>query len=108
MKKIIISILSLIFLVLIAGCSRSTEPQIRITNKQAGKVDVKIQASGKIEFNISDVEPGQTTDYQAISEGNVSATAIVQNQSISFLAAKSTRYTIVISTDAPPSLRIDK
>lgn len=108
MKKIIVSILGVVFFLLIAGCSRSTEPQIRISNKQSDKVNVKIQASGNIEFNFNNVEPGQTTEYQAASEGNVTATAIIQNQSISFIAAKSTRYTIVISVNEPPSLRIDK
>lgn len=108
MKKIFIGILSLVFFVFINGCSNSTDPQFRIRNEQLNKVNMNIQTSGNNRFNINDIEPGQTTAYQAVSEGNITATAIIQNESVSFLAAKNTRYTIVISTGKPPSVHVDK
>lgn len=108
MKKILIGILGILFFVLINGCSRNTDPQFRITNKQAEKVNVKIQTATGSKLTINDIKPGQTTSYQTAAIGNITATAVIQNESISFLAAKNTNYTIVISTGNPPSLRIDQ
>jgi len=109
MKKIVIGMLSIIFFVLINGCSRNAEePQFRISNKQSEKVSVKIQTPGSSNFIINEVEPGQTTEYQAASLGNITATSVTQNESISFLAAKNTNYTIIISTGKPPSLHVDQ
>ena len=106
MKKIIISILSLIFLVFNNGCSRNTDPQIRISNEQLNKVNMNISGSNKISIN--DIVPGQITEYQTASEGNITAVNVIQNESVSFLAAKNTRYTIVISIGKPPSVKIDQ
>ncbi|MCX6150331.1 MAG: hypothetical protein NTX22_07420 [Ignavibacteriales bacterium] len=69
---------------------------------------MNIQTSGSNKFSIDDIEPGQTTEYQTAPEGNITATAVFQNESVSFLAAKNTHYTIVISTGKPPLLRIDQ
>lgn len=108
MKKIFIGILSLVFFLIINGCSRNTDPQFRIRNEQLNKVNMNIQTSGGNKININGVEPGQTTAYQTASEGNITATAIIQNESVSFLAAKNTHYTIVISTGRPPSVNVDQ
>ena len=109
MKKIVIGMLSLVFFVLLNGCSRNTEdPQFRISNKQSNKVMVKIQTSGSEKSSINKVEPGQTTEYQTVTVGNITATSVTQNESISFLAVKNTHYTIVISTGKPPSLHVDQ
>ena len=108
MKKIIISILSLIFFVFSNGCSHNTDPQIRIRNEQLNKVNVKIQISGSNKLSINDIVPGQITEYQTASEGNISAVNVIQNESVSFLAAKNTHYTIVISIGKPPSVQVDQ
>ncbi|MHB1688958.1 MAG: hypothetical protein ACYCVH_16515 [Ignavibacteriaceae bacterium] len=108
MKKIFIGILSLVFFLIINGCSRSPDPQFRIRNEQLNKVNVNIQTSGSNKFSINDVEPGQTTAYQTATEGNITATAVAQNESVSFLAAKNTHYTIVISAGKPPSVNVDQ
>lgn len=108
MKKILYGILGLLFIVLINGCSKNVEPQLRISNKQSGKVSVKIQTSGSDKFIMNEVEPGKTTEYKTVNEGNITATAVVQNESISFLAAKSTNYTIIVSADQPLSMHVDK
>ena len=108
MKKIFIGILSLVFFVFINGCSSNTDPQFRIKNEQVSKVNVKIQTSGNNKFSIKDVEPGQTTEYQKVSEGNITATAVIQNESVSFLAEKNTQYTIVISIGKAPSVHVDQ
>jgi hypothetical protein len=107
MRNIFIGILSLVFCVFINGCSPNKDPQFRIRNEQSNKVNVNIQTSGSTKFSINDVEPGHTTTYQTVSEGNITATAVIQNESVSFLAAKNTLYTIVISTGKPPSLHVD-
>lgn len=108
MKKIFIGILSLIFFVFINGCSRNTDTQIRIKNDQLNKVNVNVQTSGSSKFSINEVEPGQTTAYQTVPEGNITATTVIQNESVSFLATKNTHYTIVISTGKPPSVHVDQ
>jgi hypothetical protein len=108
MKKIIISILSLMFFVFSNGCSRNKDPQIRIRNEQLNKVNVNIQISGSNKFSINDIVPGQITEYQTASEGNITAVNVIQNESVSFLAAKNTHYTIVISIGKPPSVQVDQ
>ena len=108
MKNIIISILGLIFFVIINGCSRNTDPQIRVRNEQLNKVNVNILISGSNKFSINDILPGQITEYQKASEGNITAINVIQNESVSFLAAKNTHYTIVISIGKPPSAQIDQ
>ncbi len=108
MKNISISILSLVFFLIINGCSHNTDPQFRIRNEQLNKVNVNIRTSGNSKLSITNVEPGQTTEYQTVPEGNITAVAVIQNESVSFLAAKKTHYTIVISTGKPPSLNVDE
>lgn len=108
MKKILYGILGLLFFVLINGCSRDPNPQIRILNKQAEKINVKIQTEAGSKLTIDDIEPGETTSYQSTVVGNITATAVIQNESISFLAVKNTNYTIIISPGKAPSLHIDQ
>jgi hypothetical protein len=110
MKNILAGILSLAFLIAIIGCSDEADPQFRIRNERSDKANVQIQTSGGNTININDVVAGQTTAYQTAAEGNITATAVIQNESVSptatFFAAKDTRYTIVIQTSNPPSLRV--
>ena len=108
MKRTLYGILGLLFIVLINGCSRDPNPQIRIMNKQAEKINVKIQTEAGSKLAIDDIEPGETTPYQSTVAGNITATAVIQNESISFLAAKNTNYTIIISPGKAPSLHIDQ
>jgi len=107
MKKILIGVLGLLFFVLINGCSRNADPQFRISNEQSNKVSVKIQTAADSKIAINEIEAGQTTSYQTAVVGNITATAVAQNESISFPAAKNTNYTITISTGKPPLVHID-
>lgn len=108
MKNISICILSFVFFLIINGCSHNTNPQFRIRNEQLNKVKVNIRTSGNSNLSTNNIEPGQTTEYQTVPEGNITAVAITQNESVSFLAAKNTHYTIVISAGKPPSLKVDE
>lgn len=112
MKNVIFGILSLAFIVVLAGCAKATDPQFRIHNERADKANVQIQTSGGNTININDVEAGQATAFQTCAEGNIIATAVIQNESlspkISFFASKDTRYTIVILTGVNPALRVDR
>ena len=107
MKKIFIGILSLMIFVFISACSSSSDPQFRIKNEQSNKVNVNVQTTGNNKLNINDIGAGETTEYQKFPEGNNTVTSITQNQSVSFLAAKNTRYTIVISSDQSPAVKVD-
>lgn len=112
MKKLIPIILSLIFVIAIISCSDETDPQFRIHNERADKANVQLQTSGGNTVNINDVGAGQSTAYQTVAVGIITATAVIQNESVSpavtFSTAKDTRYTIVIRTGNPPVLRVDQ
>jgi len=108
MKKRFIVILGLVFFVLINGCSSNKDTQFRIRNEQLNKVNVKIQISGSDKSSIHEVGNGEITAYQSVPEGNITATNVSQNESVSFLAAKNTHYTVVISSGKPPSVQVDQ
>jgi hypothetical protein len=107
MKKVIISILSLLFFLSIAACSKDANPQIRVTNKLSENVSFVIQVPGETEIRINDVTAGTTTEYRSSLAGNVTATAIIQNQSISFNTVINNSYTIVLSDTQPLSVIIE-
>lgn len=112
MNRIPVSILCLTFLFSIMGCSEESDPNIRIRNERADKANVQIQTTGGNTININDVTAGQTTSYQYVAEGNVTVTAVIQNESVSptatFFAAKDEHYTIVILAGDTPTLRVDR
>lgn len=108
MKNIFIGLFSLVLVVLIYGCSSNSGTQVRVRNDRVDKVNLNVQVSGGNKFSINDVESGQTTEYQTITEGNITATAVIQNESISFLAEKNKHYTIIISANKPPSVQVDQ
>jgi hypothetical protein len=112
MKITLISILSFAFIIALISCSDDTDPKFRIYNERSSKANVQIQTSGGNTININDVEPGQVTAYQSVSVGNITVTAVIQNESVSpttnFNAAYDEQYTIVILTTNPPSLRVDR
>lgn len=111
MKRIILILVATGFLIPFVGCSDDPDPQFRIRNERSDKANVQIQTSGGNTININDVQGGQTTSYQPAAEGTIVATAVIQNESVSptarFFATKDSRFTIVIQTGNPPSLRID-
>jgi hypothetical protein len=111
-KNILVGILTFAFLIAIVSCSEEADPQFRIRNERSTKANVQVQTSGGNTININDVEAGQTTAFQTAAQGNVTATAVIQNESVSptvkFFAAKDTRYSVVIRTGNVPSLRVDR
>jgi len=112
MKNIVLGILSLAFIVAVVGCSDAADPKFRIHNERSDKANLQIQTSGGNTININDVEAGQTTAFQTAAEGNITVTAVIQNEPVSpkasFFATKDTRYTIVILTGVIPTLRVDR
>ncbi|MBU2493077.1 MAG: hypothetical protein KJ571_10675 [Bacteroidetes bacterium] len=112
MKKIIVGILSLVFIITIIGCSEETDPKFRVQNERSDKANVQFQTSGGNTININEVAAGQTTEYQIVAEGNTIVTAVIQKESISpsitFFAEKDKRFTIVIQSGITPVLRVDQ
>lgn len=110
MKNIIIGLIGVLFVIAIFGCSNDTDPKFRIFNERADKANIQLQTSGGNTININDVEPGQTTEYQIASQGNISVTAVIQNESVSptltFLASNDELYTIVLKAGNPPALTV--
>lgn len=95
----------------LAACSQEP-PEIRIRNDRATKANLQLKTSGGSTVNINDVAPGQLTNYQEVAEGRVEATASIQNESVSptttFDAVKDEKYTVVVATGNPPTLRVEK
>ena len=112
MRKIILGVLSIIFIITITGCGTEAEPEFRINNQRSTKANVQIQTSGGNTININDVLSAQITAFQKVAEGNVIVTAGLQNETVTptvtFTAQKDKRYTIVILTGNIPSLRVDQ
>jgi len=108
MKKICNSFFCVLFLIVIwNGCSSNTDTQLRIKNEKLTKVNMDIHTSLGNKYSINEIEAGQITAYQTVSEGNITAINVSQNESVSFNAAKNTHYTIIISLDKPPSVHVD-
>ncbi|MBE2279284.1 MAG: hypothetical protein IAE91_02745 [Ignavibacteriaceae bacterium] len=106
--KIIVSLLILITVIIFNyGCTKNTDPQIRIQNKNSVPVEVKITLLEERNDSLHTVDVGATTDYKKINAGEVTVFLKVRNQSISFLATKSNSYTIVIPVDEPPAVIVD-
>ena len=108
MRSIIIGIVGFVFLALIYSCSGKAAPQYRIKNEQQNNASVNILTSSSEKSGINNIEPGQTTAYQTTTEGNVTVTDILKNESVSFLAEKGIHYTIIMSSNKPPSLNVDQ
>jgi hypothetical protein len=94
------------------GCSTDPEnqPRFRIKNDRATKVNLQIKTSGGNTININDVLPGQTTEYRDAAAGDIEATAIIQDVSVSptttFNAQMNKSYTIVVVNSNPPTLNV--
>lgn len=113
MRNVLVVGILIGFVCAILSCSSGdANPMFRIRNERATKANVQIQTSGGNTININDVQPGQVTAYQTAAEGNITATASIQGESVSptitFSAAKNNIYTIAIATGDPPTLRIDR
>ena len=113
MKRILPILVGTGLLLSLVGCSSDeANPQFRIRNERSDKANVQLQTSGGNTININDVGAAQTTTFQSASEGTITATAVIQNESASptatFFAAKDTRSTVVIQAGNPPSLRVDQ
>jgi len=108
MKKIYVIIIGVLLLVILGGCSNNKEPQVRIRNEGADKINVTIQFAAEKKINLSDIEAGKTTDYKVVSAGNITATDLTRNESVSFLAENKASYTVVMGLGKAPSVNMDK
>lgn len=112
MKKLLTGILSLMFIIIMISCADDKDPQFRVYNERSTKVNLQIQTTGGNTININDVVSGKTTSYQTCAEGSITATAVIQNESVSpavtFSAVKGNSYTIVIQSGLIPVLRVNR
>lgn len=112
MKNVIIGLLCLTLALGIIGCSEPNDPAFRIKNDRLNKANVQLKTSGGNTININDVLSGQITAYQSVSRGQITVTAVIQNEpespSISFYAINDARYTIEIQSGNKPTLRISQ
>ena len=108
MKHLFTSILSIVLIVILAACSSNNDPQVRIKNEQLNMVNVNLQTSEKVIISFNNIETGQTTDYQEVHEGNITATDVIRNESVSVITKVNTNYTIIISTNKPPTIETEK
>jgi hypothetical protein len=112
MKPILFGILGIALILSISACSDDADPQFRVMNERADKVNLQIQTSGGNTINLNDVQAGQGTAYQSAREGTITATAVIQNEQvtpqISFFAEKGSRSTIVVQAGTTPTMRVDR
>lgn len=108
MNYILKATLSIVLLALIVGCSSNNDPQVRIKNEQLNMVNVNLQTSENVIISFNNIETGQTTAYQKVHEGNITATDVIRNESVSVITKESTNYTIIISTNKPPIIETEK
>lgn len=109
MKIITTSIIALMLMVFLTGCSEEA-PSIRVYNERPTKANVQIKTAGNT-ININEVILGQTTNFQNIAEGNSEITAVIQNEAVSptitFKAVNDYNYTIVVVNSVPPTLKVN-
>ena len=108
MNYILKAALSIVLLALIVGCSSNNDPQVRIKNEQLNLVNVNLQTSENVIISFNNIETGQTTAYQKVHEGNITATDVIRNESVSVITKENTNYTIIISTNKPPIIETEK
>ena len=109
MKKTLLYIIVLAFSIGIIGCS-TDPPSVRVRNERTDKANVQIKTTTTT-INQNDVNAGSTTNYQEVAEGNIEATASIQNESVSptttFNATNDNNYTVVVVNSNPPTLRVE-
>lgn len=110
MKKLFALLLLLIFVLMNVACS-DEPPSIRVKNERSSKANVQIKQADGNTININDVSPNNFSQYRDIIEGVAIATAVIQNEQVSptssFTTSANRKYTVVITTTTPPTLRID-
>ena len=113
MNRILLFVIGVGFLAYLLGCSKDETPippQFRVQNLRLTKANLQIQTSGGNTININGVGHDSTTTYQSASEGQIMATASIQNETASpttsFNAQNGGSYTIVVDTTTPPTLKV--
>lgn len=111
MRKLILPAILILLALSTIDCSKDDPPLFRIRNDRATKANVQLKTSGGNTININDVAAGQTTGFQEAAQGQIEATATIQNESVSptvtFNATNNNSYTIVVTTANPPTLRVE-
>jgi len=112
MKRILLGMITILATLSLGACSDGADPEFRVKNELAEKVNMQIQTSGGNTININDVEGGQTTAFQSAAEGTIVVTAVIQNvlvsPKMSFFARNDSHSTIVLQAGEVPSFRIDQ
>lgn len=110
MKSIITAVAALIILSSVIGCS-DDPPGVLVANQRTTKANVQIKQANGNTINHNDVEPGTMSNLQAITEGSIVVTAVIQNESVSptaaFNASNNNDYMIIVLGGDPPTLRVD-
>jgi hypothetical protein len=94
-------------LLILLSCSAPDSASIRVRNDRATKANVQIKTTENT-TNINYVEG--FTDYQNIASGRIEVKASIKDEVISpevfFTANAGEKYTIVVTTDSPPTLKV--
>ncbi|HCY76065.1 MAG TPA: hypothetical protein DHV28_09105 [Ignavibacteriales bacterium] len=99
----------LFLLISFIACS-DEPPSFRVKNEYTAKVNFQIKTTANTE-NINDVQSGTVTDYKEVAEGRVEITAEIQGLTDEptgvFNAERDNNYTLVVTNENPPKVRID-
>ncbi|MDH7516522.1 MAG: hypothetical protein QHI48_11685 [Bacteroidota bacterium] len=110
MKSTIIAFLTVLCFIGGTGCSEDP-PAVRVRNDYTKKANCQFKPSAGSTFNINDVEPGTATGFQEVPETTYDVTATIQGSNATptarFKAENDYRYTVVVTNNEPPTLRVD-
>lgn len=108
--KNIFKFLGVLFLLISFIACSDEPPSFRVKNEYTAKVNFQIKTTTNTE-NINDVQPGTVTAYKEVAEGRVEITAEIQGLTDEptgvFNAERDNNYTLVVTNDNPPKVRID-
>lgn len=97
-------------LILFAGCSKDA-PSIRVFNERTTKANVQLKTPSSNTININDVAGGTGSVFQDVQAGEWTATAGIQNESVSpsitFSVEEDKYYIVVVTNATPPTLRVE-
>ena len=112
MKSPRLSVLAVLLLVGLIGCSSNSRPTVRVRNERATKANVQFKDASGNTTNINDVSGGSTSAYSDVDAGAYTVTAGIQNEGVAptatFTALGDERYTVVVLTGTTPALRVDR